>query len=153
VGYRAATLRYPAQGVAVMVLCNYARTNPSAMAEEVGAIWLEDVMTPPEPQEAEARSPRPAEGEEEDAPSLQVRRALSGDFYSPELDAIYRIFEGRGRLLLDVNGAMVLPLQARGRGTLVADDWLTLTFQVGEGRVGRFEVSSGRVEGVAFDRR
>lgn len=85
--------------------------------------------------------------------TLEVRQALAGDFYSPELDATYRIFEGESGLLLDVNGAMALPLQARGRGTLVADGWLTLSYEVEGGRVGRIEVSSGRVEGVVFDRR
>ncbi len=49
VGYRAATLRYPSEGVAVMVLCNYARVNPTALAEAVGAVWLEDRMEPPPP--------------------------------------------------------------------------------------------------------
>jgi len=153
VGYRAATLRYPAQGVAVMVLCNYARTNPSAMAGEVGAIWLEDVMTPPEAPEEGSRPLPEAGGEEWETPTLEVRQALAGDFYSPELDATYRIFEGEEGLLLDVNGAMVLPLQARGRGALVADEWLTLSYQVEGGRVESFEVASGRVEGVAFVRR
>lgn len=155
VGYRAATLRYPTEGVAVMVLCNFARTNPSQMAERVGEIWLEDRMEPPAPQEADREAPRPPARPDTGARalSLEEANALTGEFHSPELNATYRIFSQDGDLTLDVDGVLALPLEAGGQDTVVAGGWLTLTYTFSGRPVVGFQASSGRVEGVTFVRR
>ncbi|MGW8266700.1 MAG: serine hydrolase domain-containing protein [Longimicrobiales bacterium] len=154
VGYRAATLRYPSEDVAVMVLCNYARTNPSEMAERIGRIWLEDRMEPAVAPEVDRES-RP-EGEVGPEPVTlppDLQQALRGEFYSPELDTTYRILQEAEGLVLDLDGILTLPLEARGGDTLVAGGWLSLTYEVEGGVVARILASSGRVEGVAFARR
>jgi len=155
VGYRAGTLRYPSEGVAVTVLCNYGRTDPSEMAGQVGEIWLEDRMEPKPA--ASGTDPEPPPSRTWDRPEARPftpgeLAAFAGDFYSPELDATYRIFQRDGILVLDVNGILTIPLEARGQDTLVAD-WLTLTYRTDGGSVTGFDASSGRVEGVAFVRR
>jgi hypothetical protein len=154
VGYRAATLRYPSEEVAIMVLCNYARTNPSALARDVGEIWLEDRMEP-EP-EAEARPGRERPGGRTQAPvailSHQDQQPLLGEFYSRELDAIYRISRGEEGLVLEVNGVLTLPLLRRGSEALVAD-WITLTPRMEGGVLAGFRAGSGRAGGLVFERR
>lgn len=154
VGYRAGTLRYPDEDLAVMVLCNYARTDPSRMAAEVGAIWLEGRMGPEAAPAPERGSPVQGDPAEEAVRTLTPaeQRPFLGEFYSQELDATYRIFQRDGGIVLDVDGLLTLPLEARGRNILIAD-WLTLTYTVEGGSVTGFEASSGRVEGVSFVRR
>jgi hypothetical protein len=154
VGYRAATLRYPTEGVAVMALCNYARANPSDIVEKIGAIWLGDRMEPEpdSPAETDAGAPdRPeAVGPAPLSPGDQA--PFLGEFYSDELDGTYRIFREDGSLMLDVNGAYALPLEGRGPDTLVAG-WLTLTYTKEGGIVTGFQAGSGRAGGVTFVRR
>ncbi|MFC1574569.1 serine hydrolase domain-containing protein [Gemmatimonadota bacterium] len=154
VGYRAATLRYPGQEVAVMVLCNYARTNPSQLAEEVGEIWLEERMAPePEPQAGPEPLPQPRR-EQTSVPVLssEEQRPFLGEYYSQELDATYRIIRGEGGLVLDVNGVETLPLERSGPNTLTAQ-WLTLTLRMEGDSVVGFRAGSGRAGGVEFERR
>jgi hypothetical protein len=138
-----------------MVLCNFARTNPSQMAERVGEIWLEDRMEPQGPQEADRENPRPRARPDTGARVLspEEANALTGEFHSPELNATYRIFLRDGDLTLDVDGVLALPLEAVGQDTLVAGGWLTLTYAFSGSPVVGFQASSGRVEGVTFVRR
>ena len=98
--------------MAVTVLCNYARVDPTALAEAVGAAWLEDRMEPlersaPTRANAEARS-----GVEEPSFSIsqQLENALIGTYYSRELDATYRILREGDVLVLDMNGVFTVPV-------------------------------------------
>ncbi len=68
-GYRAELLRYPEARTSVAVLCNLGSTNPSALADAVGAIVMQDRMSAaapasppvaPQPGGAPASSPRPS---------------------------------------------------------------------------------------------
>jgi len=153
VGYRAATLRYPSEGVSVMVLCNYARTDPSRMAGEVGEIWLEDRMDPrPDPQAAPRPPSRPSPEDTTPLLSSEEQRPFLGEYYSEEVDATYRILRGDDGLILDVNGALTLPLEGRGPDTLVGE-WLTLTFWREGDSVAGFRAGSGRAGGIVFSRR
>jgi CubicO group peptidase (beta-lactamase class C family) len=153
VGYRAATLRYPTEGVGVMILCNYARVNPTALAEGVGAVWLEDRMEPPAPppparQEAEA----PRAPQERPLPmSRELEAALVGTYYSRELDATYRIVREGDNLVLDMNGVSMVPMTGGPEGTVRAD-WLTLTYHMEGPTVNGFQAGSGRAGGIEFRR-
>lgn len=152
VGYRAATLRYPDYHVGIMVLCNYARTNPMELAMEVGEVLLEDGMDPPvegpsgEPPASPAPPPAPLSPEEE--------ASFLGEYYSEEVDATFRVVPGQGEegFLLDVNGSRELPLRLVGPDRFRAE-YLVLAFQRQGGRVTGFRAGSGRVEGVLFVRR
>ena len=151
VGYRAATLRYPEEETAVMVLCNYARTDPMDMALRVGAVLLEDRMEDP-PEEVGAEE-RPTQPEERTAPLTPGEEAaLLGEYYSEELDAVARIFRGEAGLAVDVNGGFTLPLQPLGPHRFRAE-YITLTFQEEGGNITSFRAGSGRARGLLFVRR
>ncbi len=150
VGYRAATLRYPEENLATMVLCNYARTDPMGMAMEVGAVLLDDRMEPKvEPVAATPSSPTPPS-----PPTLtrQDEDAFLGEFYSEEVDATLRVVRGEEGLVLDVNGGWELPLRAIGPDRFRAE-YLTLIFDREPGQILGFWAGSGRVEGVWFGRK
>lgn len=148
VGYRAATLRYPAEGGAVMILCNYARVNPTALAQGVGAVWLEDRMGPPPPPRQEAQA-RPTAGERPLPISRELREALVGTYYSRELDATYRIVQDGDTVVLDLNGVLTLPVRGGPEGTVRAN-WLTLTYRLEGSTVNAFQAGSGRAGGIEF---
>jgi len=151
VGYRAATLRYPAQELAIMVLCNFARTDPMAMALTVGGILLEDSMGPGETIAGE-RDTSPST--QEPTPNLgpQDEEAFLGEYYSDELDSVLRISRGEDGLEVDVNGGWTLPLVFEGNDRFRAQ-YLTLAFQRGPQGVTALEAGSGRAGGLVFNRR
>ena len=151
VGYRAATLRYPGERVAVMVLCNFARTNPMELALAVGEVLLEERMGPP------PQAPDPAEEPEGEAEPLQAGPglteaevdALLGRYYSEEVDATIRVLSGEGGLAVDINGARTLPLRLLGPDRFAAG-YLTMTFLREDGRVTGLRAGSQRARGVLF---
>lgn len=147
VGYRAATLRYPSEETAVMVLCNYNRVDAMGLARAVGAVVLEDRMGPT----PERADPSPSPEEQPPPPSLSQEEAESflGEYYSPEVDATLRIFQGEDGLMLDVNGGWDLPLTLREGGGFQAG-YLTLVFETADGRVTGFRSGSRRAGGILF---
>jgi len=150
VGYRAATLRYPSEETAVMVLCNYNRVDAMGLARAVGAVVLEDRMGPT----PERADPSPSPEEQPPPPPLSQEEAESflGEYYSPEVDATLRIFKGEDGLMLDVNGAWDLPLTRQGEGGFQAG-YLTLVFETADGRVTGFRSGSRRAGGILFTKR
>ena len=77
----------------------------------------------------------------------------TGDYYSEELDMVYRIESVDGKLYMRFRNAPEDPLEA------VTPDVFTLssisaTFSRDEGgTVSGFEVSAGRVKGIRFDKK
>jgi len=53
-GYRSQFLRFPDQGLTVVVLCNFPSANPAGRAQRVAEAYLGDVMEPPSPTAASA---------------------------------------------------------------------------------------------------
>ncbi|HVS14132.1 MAG TPA: serine hydrolase domain-containing protein [Thermoanaerobaculia bacterium] len=93
VGYRADLTRFPDQGLGIVTLCNFAEAQPSRYARRVADVVLADRLEPEESgRSSRQRTEEEAEGAEGvEAPMEPVpadlRAAVSGSFYSPELDA------------------------------------------------------------------
>lgn len=153
VGYRAATLRYPQQHTAVMVLCNFNRVDPMSMALGVGEAVLDAEMDPA-PEDAPADVPE-MEEEEEDWPeeiTLEEGRRLAGAYYSREVDSTLRIFQSEEGWMLDVNGGWEILLAPGPDGTLRAN-YLAITPEREGDTITGIRVGSRRAGGVRFERR
>jgi hypothetical protein len=150
VGYRAGTLRYPEEGLAVMVLCNYARTNPMGLAQEVGEVLLEARMDPGPASEGPS-GPLDRSGPSPDLTEAEAEEFV-GEYYSEEVDAVFRILSGDEGLTVDLNGSWTLPLRPQGQDRF-RGEFLTLSFVREAGRPVAFRAGSGRAGGVLFRRR
>ncbi len=171
VGYRTGVSRYPDAGYSFVALCNRSRIDPMALIASTAEIHLEDAMDPPrdiaedeegEPADAETAEEEAAEeaAAGDDAPDAPPDREIpnrsryAGSFYSPELDATYRIDEeGSAGLTLHVGPRDPIPLVAEADGQLTTEDGPTLRFSGLVG--GQYEamiVDAGRVGNLRFTR-
>ena len=147
VGFRAATLRYPDQGVSVYTLCNRADANPSRLGADVGAVLLGDRMEP-EPPAGERVVSMEQTAEALTLPVERLREYV-GTYYAGEIDHRYRITLEEGALRLAVGNELdgaLLPIEEDvfGRGSRV------LRFRRADGALVGFELDAGRVRGIAF---
>jgi CubicO group peptidase (beta-lactamase class C family) len=148
-GYRAELLRFPAQHTSIAVLCNVANGNPSGRARRVADVLFESQMTAlPADAENRAALPQPPPR----APANLDRAEYSGDFYSPELDIVYRIRAKDGALYLERLGNTALPLNWRAPDEFGASGFV-LNFRRAGGRVSGFTIGAGRVRNIAFEKR
>ena len=160
VGYRTAMSRYPDAGYSFVALCNRSRINPTALIRSTAEIYLEDAMDPPEDVaegEAEAAEEAAAGDDATDVPpdhDIPDRARYAGSFYSPELDATYRIVEeGAAGLTLHVGRRDPVALVAESDGRLTTEDGPTFRFS--DLIAGGYEamiVDAGRVRNLRFTR-
>ena len=162
VGYRTGTSRYPDAGYAFVALCNRSRIDPMSLIASTAEIYLEDAMDPPEDvagdvAEGEAEE-EAAEGE--DAPEappdhdIPNRARYAGSFYSPELDATYRIVEeDAAGLTLQVGRRDPVALAAEADGLLTIEGGRIFRFsELVDGRYEAMMVDAGRVKNLRFAR-
>ena len=163
VGYRTGMTRYPDAGYSFVALCNRSRIDPMALIASTAEIYLEDAMDPPEEvakgEEAEAAEEETAEeyaAADDAAPDHDVpnRARYAGSFYSPELDATYRIVEeGAAGLTLHVGRRDPVALVTESDGQLTTEDGPTLRFsELVAGRYEAMVVDAGRVRNLRFAR-
>lgn len=167
VGYRTGMTRYPDAGYSFVALCNRSRIDPMALIRTTAEIYLESAMDPPEDvaedeegevADAETVEEEAAAGDDapDDAPDHDIlnRACYAGSFYSPELDATYRIVEeGSAGLTLHVGRRDPVALVAESEAQLATEDGPTLRFSGLVG--GRYEamiVDAGRVRNLRFER-
>ncbi len=146
-GYRAEILRFPGAHTTVTALCNYNTARPDAIARRVADVALGATFTKPVPparaqQAGSAQRPSVAM-----APTDLAR--IAGTYYSPELDAQYRIELAGDSLRLRVRDHSPITLRPVGRDALVAEVG-TLRF-VGAPGSG-FILDAGRIQGIVFER-
>ena len=155
VGYRTGMTRYPDAGYSFVALCNRSRIDPMSLIASTAEIYLEDAMDPPEDvTEGEA------EEEREDAPEVPPdhdipnRARYAGSFYSPELDATYRIMEeGAAGLTLQVGRRDPVALAAESDGQLTIEGGRIFRFSgLIAGRYEAMIVDAGRVRNLRFTR-
>lgn len=159
VGYRTGMSRYPDAGYSFVALCNRSRIDPMALIRSTAELYLEDVMDPPE-DVAEGGEEEETEVADEDAAEappdhdIPNRARYAGSFYSPELDATYRIeAEGSAGLTLHVGRRDPVALVTESDGALTTEEGPTLRFSGLIG--GRYEamiVDAGRVRNLRFVR-
>ncbi len=149
-GYRAELLRFPAQHTSIAVLCNIATGNPSGRARRVAEVVLESQMSAPVVATA-ANTARP----QQTTPTMPAnlnRADYSGDFYSPELDIVYRIRAQDGGLYLERPGLPSQVLSWRNQDEFGAPGFV-ISYRRAGGRINGFTIGAGRVRNIAFEKR
>ena len=166
VGYRTGMSRYPDAGYSFVALCNRSRIDPTSLIASTAEIYLEDAMDPPEgeaedeaEQEAEEETAEDGPGEEDAPPEppdhdIPNRTRYAGSFYSPELDATYRIMEeGAAGLTLQVGRRDPVALAAESDGQLTIESGTIFRFSgLVDGRYEAMLVDAGRVRNLRFAR-
>lgn len=152
VGYRAEMIRFPDQEFTVIVLANRADANPTRRALEVADIYLADVF--PEPKQEPSAGQEEEEPEEETGPHRTLypeHLALyAGEYYNPELDAVYRIRSVDDTLRVSVGRAFDLPMQWEEEDVFSAR-FMTFRFQKdARGRITGFRLDAGRAKDFLF---
>ncbi len=150
VGFRAEMIRFPDERVSVSCLCNRSDANPSRLARQVAAVYLDDRM---EPQEAagqrRSRAQPPATVELSD----RELAAFAGDYYSEELDVTYRLqVAGDGAGIDYEYGSSRSSVRPIGNDTLWRNN-LTMRFERAvDGTITGFQLDAGRVKNLRFTR-
>ncbi|HSG08660.1 MAG TPA: serine hydrolase domain-containing protein [Longimicrobiales bacterium] len=151
VGFRAATVQFPAARASFGVLCNRADADAMGLALEVAGVVLDGRMDSPEPPRSE---PDEDAGEAEPPPSVPDGSVeeLVGTYFSPELDATYDIrTEGEG-LVVEVDGIRTLRLSYQEPDVYRAM-FTTLRFHREAGRVVGLGATLPRASAIEFVRR
>ncbi len=151
VGFRAASLRYPEEGVAVYTLCNRADADPMERSLRVGEAALADRMRPPEPRTAERNGRSGALAADTMELPLETLAAYAGVYHSDELGADYRIRVARGELILEVGNELDGPLAATAPDAFRRGPLVLRFFRQQDAPAG-FEMDAGRVRGIRFRR-
>lgn len=151
VGYRAGMVRFPEQDLSAVAMCNRSDADPMEKLERVSEVYLGPEMGPPEKAGEDEESEESREAVP--APDLERLRAYPGRYYSPELDAVYRIGLDGDTLRLEVGNRLDGALQATAEAGVFERSSLTLRFPANPGeRASGFEVDAGRVRGIGFER-
>ena len=149
VGYRSQILRFPAERLTAIVLCNRDDANAGALATAVAEVYLKDRMGPPGADDEES--------DDETKPAAAAWQPgdlgrFTGAYFSQEADATCRLYLRDGALVVEgcAEGAVMRPA-APGQFTDV-DESFTLTFPgQGAGSDG-FVYDSFGLRGLPFDR-
>lgn len=150
-GYKAELMRFPDQHFTVALQCNLGAIEPGGLGRKVAEVYLGTKMGAPA---ATAARERPAATSAVAAapPSAADLAAFAGDYYSPELDATYRVASDGRQLTLKRPITPVTPLEPTGPDTFKAG-MLTLHFVRDGGAPRAFTVEAGRVTNIRFERR
>jgi CubicO group peptidase (beta-lactamase class C family) len=152
-GYRAHIRRFPSQHTTVTVLCNVASSVPAELARRVADIVLRGTFTAPAaPAGGVVGS---ILGRLPDAKTAEANREYAGSFYSEELEAVFTISSRGNDVLLqrELDPAPIV-LQPEGPTDEFTVRGMTLRFaRDADKKVMSFTVDSGRVRGIAFERR
>lgn len=151
-GYRTYFLRFPAQKLGVVVLCNNATANPARLAERIAEVHLGDRLTAPAPAPPKPNATAPAKLVPVTAAEAQ---ALAGQYFSEELSAFWRIEpagEGAQLFLSDLPPSPLF--QGADGGIRVGSTGVSIRPQRDDsGAVLGFTAEVGRVRGMEFTRR
>lgn len=160
-GFRTELVRYLDAGLSIAISCNFASANPGVLARRVAEHYLDDRMQP-----ESAEGLQNVEPNEDDRNSEQLllmpeqHQAYTGDYFSAELDAIYRVFLVDGDLVVRIE--QQLPFVMRPVATdafefdFQPDGWggpstVRLDFSLDDsGKVDGFELAAGSERGVRF---
>ena len=149
-GFRTQLLRFPEQKFSVICLCNGGTINPANLSQQVADIFLSAQF------KAEAKKPVPPANPNKPAEPFAVTEAqmqeFVGDFYSSELDVVYKFVVQDGKLTLKLarQNSFVLTPQAQDRFTFQPG---TLRFlRDANGQVTGLNFDGGRVKGIRFEK-
>jgi CubicO group peptidase (beta-lactamase class C family) len=152
--FRAHSLRYPEQGLAVFTAVNGGAANPTQLAQAIADIYLQRLVPGLGPVPAGVRTSSAGERPSDAASTPEVINlaAFAGTYYGPELDATYEILSDGTALSLSLSGVSPNPLALVDEDVFGGDS-MTLRFQrSNSGQVTGFVLDGGRVKGLVFDR-
>lgn len=155
-GYRTELLRFPKQKFSVICLCNLATADPGAKAHQIAGIYLAREFTQP-PESTPAGATDPSKNQEIDTEPIAAADAAvySGNYYSDELLATYRIRSESGKLTLTVGQNDSIALRPdttpdRFRTNLSGDfhEPIEIQFKRNGSRLIGFDLFAGTADGV-----
>lgn len=158
-GFRTHLLRFTAPKLSIALSCNEDAANPRQMAMQVADHLLADQLGPRD--DTEAAETTPSETPPEPVTlSAREMATLTGDYFSAELDATYRMRLDGDQLLVRVEQEAPIAVTPIADGRFKIDfrdaggygPWpATLEFRRDEtGAVSGFELSSGSEIGLSF---
>lgn len=154
-GYRVQYLRFPSLQTGLAVLCNQLEISPFQLIRRVADVVLSAQMSNPAPTAAgmavarapDAAAPRPT-GPVDSATAVRY----VGEYWSPELDVLYRVqFDSEG-LRLRIGMREPLPVRIAHADTLLLPGVALVMHPSAGGPPAGFTVNTGRVRGVEFQR-
>jgi hypothetical protein len=146
VGFKAEFLRYPERRVSVIVLCNRRDAVPRRIARELAAVEIPGLGTEREAAPAASTPGAPAPVAAIDPDDLP---RWTGEFYSEEIDATWRVVAREGRLVLERRGAEPQELAPVSKNVFHAKNVGDLAFEPGSAGALRFDLGDGAVK-IAF---
>lgn len=153
-GYRAELLRFPEQHFSAVCLCNLGTARPSLRANKVAEVYLGNLMAPP-------KAKTTTDDDDEDSPKKKETVSLTadqlklfeGDYWSEELQIIYRVSFESGFLVLRVRNLPPKPLRAISADEFQLEEGLNLKMVMKERIVSGFMLDAGRTRGMLFEKR
>ncbi len=151
-GYRRTLFRIPAKKFTVVCLCNNGNASAIRLSRQIADIWLEKEF---ESAALPAVAPVATEAAKLSAPSAAQTKMFSGNWFSPELEAVYRIRFADGKLLLEIGDSVPRELLADERGQLSpGNTGATLKIkQTGTGEGDTLVLDVGRIRGIEYRKR
>lgn len=160
VGFRADMIRFPEQKFSVIVLANLGRINPSRLAKQVADIYLAEQFKPekkkPEAAKTPVKKPSPKTGTKIPSETLDMKKLgeYVGDYYSEELDVIYRIILKKDKMFLqhenphrDYPGGILIEQQ---KDRYNVGRLILKIYRDNRNNVTSFTVNAGRVKNIRF---
>jgi hypothetical protein len=137
----------------VLETCNFGPIDPGPLAEAVAEVYLGDKMGPKPPRAASAQQQSAADSGVRAGASSDYAN-LTGEYYSEDVDATYRVMARDGRLMYEAHHIPARALVPTGPDTFRAGD-LILRFERSEpgGMATAFTIGGGRALGFKFRRR
>jgi len=148
-GYRTDLTRFPEQHTSVATMCNVSNADAVGLAHRVADVVLGSRFTKPAAA-ANVRAAGQAAGLAVTLTSSE-RAAMTGRFYSPELDATYDLRDA-GDALVVVRARTVDTLRAVDRQTFRGSGYTLHFSAVNGGKEPTFTLDAGRIRGIEFSR-
>jgi len=151
VGFRAHFLQFPDQKTSIILMCNLADINPSALSHKIADIVFEEQFVEPKKEPSQPQSRKT----EASSPPLPIKDAADyvGEYHSDEVPVIWTLREKEGKLyFVQPNAPSPQPLQPIEKD--IFSYWaLQIKFtRAFRGKVDGFMIVSNRLKGMVFNK-
>jgi CubicO group peptidase (beta-lactamase class C family) len=154
VGFKAKYTRFPDQQFAIIFLSNRSDIDPQQFCQRIADICLEDSFTEKSPTAENAMNPADRPESPPLSISLKDLSAYPGDYWSSDLDVIYKLRLQGGNLVFVQEGAPPQASLAPKGDDLFSYWFMLLKFHRDPQSVIRgFSIESDRLKGIFFTRR
>jgi len=156
-GFRSHLIRFLDQMFSVVILSNYASSNPSEWTKEIAELHLDNLLDSAEINQKPDQAVQTKKSVHSDTSSNLTSEQLEkfeGDYYSQELDTTYSIVAHEGQLIAQHRRNDDIQLAYDGDG-FTSDEWFFSHIyfkQDNYGRVTGFRLDGERVKNLDFTR-